>query len=104
MNHEVQQASKVEGHCDPMFAKVRSAFEKNFEEHGEVGAAVAIYHKGRPVVDLWGGQRDRDSGLPWERDTITCMMSVAKGISATAMAMVYDRGLVDLDAPVARYW
>ena len=92
------------GDCDPRFDGVRAAFERNFVEHGEVGAAVAVYWNGRPVVDLWGGMRDRDRGQPWETDTMACMLSVAKGISATAMAMAYDRGLVDLDAPVARYW
>jgi len=95
---------RIHGNCEPSFAPVRAAFEKNFEAHGEVGAAVAVYHEGRLAVDLWGGLRDADRGLPWERDTLTCMMSVSKGISATAMAMAYDRGLVDLDAPVARYW
>ena len=92
------------GDCNPRFDGVRAAFERNFVEHGEVGAAVAVYWNGRPVVDLWGGMRDRDRGQPWETDTRACMLSVAKGISATAMAMAYDRGLVDLDAPVARYW
>ena len=104
MDQTAQATGVVAGHCDPAFHRVRSAFARNFEGHGEVGAAVAIYHQGRPVVDLWGGRRDANSGLPWERDTIVCMMSVSKGIAATAMAMVYDRGLVDLDAPVARYW
>ena len=97
-------AIRTHGTCEPRFTAVRAAFEKNFEAHGEVGAAVAIYHQGRLVVDLWGGLRDADRGLSWERDTIGCMMSVSKGISATVIAMLYDRGLVDLDAPVARYW
>ena len=99
-----QAAASIHGNCEPSLAPVRAAFEKNFEAHGEVGAAVAVYHEGRLAVDLWGGLRDDDRGLPWERDTLTCMMSVSKGISASAMAMAYDRGLVDLDAPVARYW
>lgn len=99
-----QVAVGLHGNCEPSFAPVRAAFEQNFAAHGEVGAAVAVYHEGRLAVDLWGGLRDADRGLPWERDTLTCMMSVSKGISATAMAMAYDRGLVDLDAPVARYW
>lgn len=99
----VQQGT-IDGYCDPSFAPVRSAFERNFRVNGEVGAAIAIYRKGRLAVDLWGGQRDVRSMRPWERDTTVCMMSVSKGIAATAMAMVYDRGLVDLDAPVALYW
>lgn len=94
----------VKGMCAPRFRAVHDAFERNFLALGEVGAAVAVYWKGRPVVDLWGGQRDAARGLPWERDTTVCMMSVAKGISTTAVAMLYDRGLIDLSAPMARYW
>src|SRR5262249_32484218 len=92
------------GTCDSRFSAVRKAFERNFQEHGEVGAALAVYWKGRLVVDLWGGYRDLERRLPWQSDTMVCMMSVAKGISATAIAMLYDRGLIDLHAPVARYW
>lgn len=94
----------VRGLCDPRFLPVYEAFERNFREFGEIGAAVAVYWKGLPVVDLWGGYRDVARELSWEADTMACMMSVAKGISATAVAMVYDRGLVDLTEPVARYW
>jgi len=94
----------VAGACDPRFERVRAAFTRNFAERGEVGAAVAVYYRGEPVVDLWGGLRDAPRALPWERDTMACMMSVGKGICATAVAMAKDRDLVDLDAPVARYW
>src|SRR6201995_301091 len=94
----------VSGTCDPRFERVRPAFPRNLAEHGEVGAPVAVYYRGEPVVDLWGGLRDAPRALPWERDTMACMMSVGKGICATAVAMAKDRGLVDLEAPVARYW
>ncbi len=97
-------AGTVRGICDPRFSEVRTAFERNFFEFGEVGAAIAVYWYGKPVVDLWGGLRDARIMLPWEADTIVCMMSVAKGISATALAILYDRGLLDLSAPMAHYW
>ena len=89
MQHEAASLDRVvKGTCDPRFKPVDEAFERNFQEYGEVGAAVAVYRKGRPVVDLWGGYRDGARRLPWQSDTMVCMMSVAKGISATAMAMV----------------
>ncbi|MBM3504446.1 MAG: beta-lactamase family protein [Alphaproteobacteria bacterium] len=94
----------VEGTCDPKFERVREAFAGNFRSGDEVGAAVAVMVDGRMVVDLWGGVRDQASGAIWQRDTLACMMSVAKGVTATCMAMLFDRGLLDLEAPVARYW
>ena len=101
---EPSQAAAVHGDCDDRFAQVGAAFARNFRDHGEVGAALCVYQHGRKVVDLWGGLKDRASAAPWDANTMVCMMSVAKGISAVALAMAYDRGLVDLDAPVSRYW
>ncbi|MCX7324438.1 MAG: serine hydrolase [Hyphomicrobiales bacterium] len=96
--------TQVQGDCETRFEPVRRAFRENFDKNGEVGAAVAVMWRGRPVVDLWGGVSDVTTGAPWLEDTLVCMMSVAKGISAIALSMAYDRGLVDLDAPAARYW
>jgi len=88
VQHEAASLDRViKGTCDPRFKPVYEAFERNFQKHGEVGAAVAVYWKGQPMVDLWGGYRDGARRLPWQPDTMVCMMSVAKGISATAMAM-----------------
>lgn len=92
------------GACDPAFSRVVAAFTENFRLGLEVGAAVAVFHEGRPVVDLWGGYRDAGKTSPWLRDTTVNMMSVAKGFVATAVAMLVDRGILDYDAPVARYW
>lgn len=94
----------VKGECAPEFIAVRRAFARNFAEHGELGAALAVYHNGRLVVDLWGGLRDRERGLPWQEDTICTMMSVAKGICALSIAMLAGRGLLTLDDPVAKHW
>ncbi|HSV35359.1 MAG TPA: serine hydrolase domain-containing protein [Ramlibacter sp.] len=94
----------VHGQCAPGFEAVRDAFEENFVAEDEIGASVSVVLDGRKVVDLWGGWRDAACTQAWERDTIVCMMSVSKGVSATCLHMLIDRGLVDLDAPVARYW
>ncbi len=67
------------------------------------GAAACAYHRGRCVVDLWGGVRD-DSGARWERDTMCVSYSTTKGVVSTALHVLADRGLIDYDAPVARYW
>ena len=94
----------VSGECDPRYERIRATFAENFAERGEVGAAVCLYENGRKVVDLWGGWANRDERRPWDRDTIVCMMSVGKSMAALSVLMLVDRGLIDLDAPVARYW
>jgi CubicO group peptidase (beta-lactamase class C family) len=95
---------RLQGTCDPAFAKVADAFTENFAVEEEIGAATCLYVDGRKVVDLWGGYRDAAASEPWQDDTILCMMSVAKGIAGMAFNILIDRGLVDPDAPVARYW
>lgn len=95
---------RIEGTCVPGFESMRAAFERNFREDGELGAAVSAYLDGRLVVDLWGGYRDEARSLAWEADTIVCMMSVAKAVSALLVHMLVDAGRIDLDAPIAQYW
>jgi CubicO group peptidase (beta-lactamase class C family) len=98
------QGTLVHGHCESGYERVRAAFEKNFSVEEEVGACVSVVVKGKTVVDLWGGWRDAARTQPWERDTIVCMMSVSKAVSATCLHMLVDRQQIDLDAPVADYW
>ncbi|MFJ6653462.1 serine hydrolase domain-containing protein [Microbacterium sp. NPDC091313] len=97
-------AVPVQGTYDERFAGVVDAFIENYAREDELGSAVSVVVDGHPVVDLWGGWQDAERTRPWEADTLVCMMSVAKGISAIAFNMLLDRGLVDLDAPVAQYW
>src|SRR5918996_2992755 len=94
----------VNGTCDAAFAAVREEFERNFRQRGEVGAAVCVYRDGKPVVDLWGGHKDLERTIPWAENTIVIMNSVAKSMCALCTHILIDRGLVDFDAPVARYW
>jgi CubicO group peptidase (beta-lactamase class C family) len=94
----------VEGSIDDRFAPVLDAFLDNYREDEEIGSATAVVVDGRMVVDLWAGSREPTLTQPWERDTILCMMSVTKGLAGITFNMLIDRGLVDPDAPVARYW
>jgi CubicO group peptidase (beta-lactamase class C family) len=104
--HETQDNRRflTNGHCDARFAAVRQAFEENFRERGELGAAVAVIVGGRTVVDLWGGWADVARTRPWERDTVVNVWSTTKGPVALCAHLLADRGLLDLDAPVAAYW
>ena len=94
----------IQGLCDPRFAAVREAFAENFALRGEVGASVAVTVEGALVVDLWAGHADADRSQPWTRDTLVNVYSVTKGMAATCVHLLVHRGLLDLDAPVARYW
>ncbi|MET9849062.1 serine hydrolase domain-containing protein [Streptomyces ossamyceticus] len=96
--------SQVRGHCDARFAAVRTAFEENFGERDELGAAVTVTLHGETVVDLWGGWADGARTRPWERDTVVNVWSTTKGPTALCAHILADRGLLDLDAPVATYW
>ena len=94
----------VGGVCDARFRRVREAFAGNFARQGEVGAAVAVTIDGKPVVDLWAGHADSARARPWTRDTIVNIASATKGPTAICAHHLADRGLLDLDAPVATYW
>lgn len=94
----------IEGTCDPRFGRVRDAFAENFARHGEVGAAVAASIDGEPVVDLWAGHADPARTRPWTRDTIVNVASTTKGPTAICAHRLADHGLLDLEAPVAKYW
>jgi CubicO group peptidase (beta-lactamase class C family) len=92
----------VRGSVAAGWEPVRDAFARNFTERGETGAAVAVHHRGRVVADLWGGTRA--AGLPWEAGTLAVLRSVTKGVAAVVPLLLHQRGLLDLDAPVAAYW
>ncbi|MBT3217569.1 MAG: beta-lactamase family protein, partial [Proteobacteria bacterium] len=95
---------RIEGDVAPGFEPLRRAFEENFSQRNEVGAAICVYRDGKRVVSLWGGDADRSSGQQWQRDTLTVVFSTTKGLVATCFAILVDRGQLELDAPVAQYW
>ncbi|MFI1014250.1 serine hydrolase domain-containing protein [Streptomyces sp. NPDC020965] len=94
----------INGEVAAGFEPVLEAFAANFARREEIGAAVCVYQDGRPVVDLWAGVADPDTGRPWKRDTLQLVYSATKGATATAAHLLVQRGELDLDAPVAEYW
>ncbi|MCY4014529.1 MAG: serine hydrolase [Gammaproteobacteria bacterium] len=96
--------AEINGTVAPGFERVRDAFAANFENHGEVGAAFSLYHRGVKVVDLWGGVADPETGRPWAEDSIVMVFSSTKGATAVCAHLLAQRGDLDLDAPVATYW
>ncbi len=97
-------APQIGGHVDPGFEGVREAFVRNFTDHGDVGAGVAVHVDGRCVVDLWGGVADRATGAPYDEGTLQLVFSSTKGATAICANLLMQRGLLDVDQPVARYW
>jgi len=83
---------------------VRDAFAANFAAGREVGASFAATLDGELVVDLWGGHADAARTHAWQRDTIANVFSTTKAMTALCAHMLVERGLLDLDAPVARLW
>jgi CubicO group peptidase (beta-lactamase class C family) len=94
----------IQGVCDARFKAVKEAFAQNFADYGEVGAAVTVMVGGRMVVDLWAGHADAALSRPWQQDTIVNVFSTTKGMTAICAHRLADQGLLDIDAPVARYW
>lgn len=94
----------IHGSVDPGWEPVRQAFEKNFDLGEEVGASTAVYHRGRKVVDLWGGSFDPAGERPYDDSTLQLVFSTTKGVVAIAVAMCVQRGLIDYDEKVATYW
>ncbi|MCC5952099.1 MAG: beta-lactamase family protein [Acidimicrobiia bacterium] len=86
------------------FEGVREAFDRNFAEGKEVGAAFSAYHRGRKVADLWGGVADVATGRPWEEDSLILVFSTTKGATAVCANLLAQDGRLDVEAPVAEYW
>jgi CubicO group peptidase (beta-lactamase class C family) len=95
--------AEIRGTYDDLFSAVPSALA-TFLDAGDVGGSAAVFVDGEPVVDVWGGFADADRTVPWERETIVNVFSVTKPMTALCALLLADRGELDLDAPVARYW
>ena len=93
----------VEGTIHPAFAPVAELVGRHVRAAKRGGAAVCVYHRGKPVVDVWVGTRN-DEGAPWKRDTLAMSFSTTKGVLSTLVHVLDDRGLLSIDAPVATYW
>jgi CubicO group peptidase (beta-lactamase class C family) len=96
--------AEVKGTCNENFIGVRETLERHLDTGMDIGASAAVYVDGEPVVDIWGGYLDVEKTQPWERDTIINNFSTTKTMTALVMLILADRGVVDLDAPVAKYW
>ena len=92
------------GTCSPRFDHLRELFAARFESGEDLGASLAVNIDGEMVVDLWGGWADEARTVPWAENTIACVFSTTKTMTALAAFVLVDRGELDLDANVAKYW
>ncbi|HSP29426.1 MAG TPA: serine hydrolase domain-containing protein [Ilumatobacteraceae bacterium] len=96
--------TQINGMVADGFGAVADAFERNFADHGELGAAFSLYVDGVAQVDIWAGVADRQSGRLWADDTLQLVYSTTKGAAAICVARLVEAGLVSYDEPVATYW
>jgi CubicO group peptidase (beta-lactamase class C family) len=95
---------EIHGFCDERFRALEAAFRSNLERGVDKGASFAVTLHGEPVVDLWGGTRDYEMVTPWESDTVVRVFSTSKVMVVLMVLTLVDRGLLDLDEPIATYW
>jgi CubicO group peptidase (beta-lactamase class C family) len=104
VNLATNKSTVVHGWARPGFEAVVEEFQRNFSERGDSGAAFAAVVDGKAAIDLWGGYADRSAAQPWSSDTLAGIFSGSKGLVATCLLVLIDRGALDLDAPVCSYW
>lgn len=95
---------EINGFCDERFRPLENAFRRNLDSGLDKGASLAVTLGGEYVVDLWGGTRDYGMSTPWEPDTVVRVFSTSKVMVVLMILMLVDRGLLDLDEPIATYW
>ena len=96
--------AEVHGFTHDRFAEVRPIFENNLDSGADLGASFAATLEGEMVVDIWGGYADPARTRAWEKDTIVNVYSTTKTMTALTALLLADRGELDFEAPVARYW
>jgi CubicO group peptidase (beta-lactamase class C family) len=92
------------GTCSARFEPLLELFAAKLESGEDLGASLVFNIDGEVVVDLWGGWADEARTVPWAEDTITNLFSTTKSMTSLAALVLVDRGELDLDATVAKYW
>lgn len=97
--------AKVEGRIDDArFDHLRALMAEQIESGEELGASLVVNIDGHNVVDIWGGWADEAHSKPWTEDTITNMWSSTKTVATLAALIQHDRGALDVNEKVSKYW
>lgn len=94
----------VHGYVDPQFEEVKNVFKENFLSRNELGASVSVYYRGKLVVDLWGGYKNKKMKEVWAKDTMCVWFSATKAISSFCFAKAYSNELFEYSDPISKYW
>jgi CubicO group peptidase (beta-lactamase class C family) len=94
----------IEGFCNAPFEKLTDVLSGTLDTGGDLGASVAVNVEGEVVADFWGGWVDAERTQPWQRDTIVNVWSTTKTMTSLAALVLVDRGELDVNSPVSRYW
>jgi CubicO group peptidase (beta-lactamase class C family) len=93
----------VNGYCEEKYDPVKKIFESYFLKQEEIGASFAVYKEGKPLIDLWGGFKNKND-KKWEENTIVNVFSATKGIYEIIVSILIDQNTLDLEKPVSYYW
>jgi CubicO group peptidase (beta-lactamase class C family) len=96
--------AQISGSCDARYVAVQQVLSDNLDSGADLGASVAVFVDGEPVVDIWGGWTDETRTTPWQRDTLVNVWSTTKTMTALCALILADAGEIDFGAPVATYW
>lgn len=94
----------ISGFARNGFESVGQTFVENFVRRRELGGACCAYRHGETIVDLWGGIRNKQTGEPWEHETMVVVHSATKGLAAMTLAIAHSRGWLDYEQTVCSYW
>jgi CubicO group peptidase (beta-lactamase class C family) len=93
----------INGYCEEKYNPVKKIFESYFLKQEEIGASFAIYKEGKPLIDLWGGFKNKDN-QKWEENTLVNVFSTTKGLYEIIVCILIDQNILDLEKPVSYYW
>ncbi|KAF0643180.1 hypothetical protein NXS19_000039 [Fusarium pseudograminearum] len=94
----------VHGICSPQFQGVRDLLEGYIKSNEELGASITVNINDKVVVDIWGGHKDQERKEPWEENTIVSVFSSTKTVTSLAVLILVDRGMIDVNERVSKYW
>ena len=92
------------GYCDPKFNTLKEILEESVASNFEIGGSVALEVEGEMVVNLWNGWSSPEKDKVWKENTLVNVFSTTKGLAGTCLLKLIEKKLVDLEAPVSKYW
>ena len=93
----------ISGYCEEKYIPLKKLFEDYFLKQEEIRASFAVYKEGKPLIDLWGGLKNKNDEK-WNENTIVNVFSATKGIYEIVISILIDQNILDLEKPVSYYW